>query len=127
MTSCPTAVQVTAMSYVNGLGLDLKRQAQEQQEHLHLEDFKFADLKWAKSSRMSKRWILFSLRIKARFSLPTAQPSMPQCLHQCLCFRMHSFHAPHRRQGPAAGRIRAERRRARSCTERGADAAWGVA
>lgn len=58
-------VQVTAMSYVNGLGLDLKGQSQDMQEHLHLEDFKFSDLKWAKSSRMSKRWILFSLRIKA--------------------------------------------------------------
>ena len=56
------------MSYVNGLGLDVKGQRQEAQEHLHLEDFKFPDLKWAKSSRMSKRWIIFSLRIKVRLA-----------------------------------------------------------
>jgi len=33
---------------------------------VHLEDFKFAELKWAKSSRMSKRWIVFTCRIQAR-------------------------------------------------------------
>jgi hypothetical protein len=56
------------MSYVNGLGLDVKGQRPEAQEHLHLEDFKFPDLKWAKSSRMSKRWIIFSLRVKVRWN-----------------------------------------------------------
>ena len=35
-------------------------------EQVHLEDFKFADLKWAKSSRMSKRWLVFTCRIQAR-------------------------------------------------------------
>ena len=50
------------MSYVNGLGLDLN--SGKGREHLHLEDFKFTELKWAKSSRMSKRWLMFSLRIK---------------------------------------------------------------
>lgn len=54
--------QVSAMSYVNGLGLDLN--SGKGREHLHLEDFKFTELKWAKSSRMSKRWLMFSLRIK---------------------------------------------------------------
>ncbi len=62
---------MTPMSYVNGLGLDVKGQRPEAQEHLHLEDFKFPDLKWAKSSRMSKRWIIFSLRIKVR---PAGRP-----------------------------------------------------
>ena len=33
-------------------------------DNLHLEDFKFTDLKWAKSSRMSKRWLVFFVRIK---------------------------------------------------------------
>ncbi|BDA44647.1 hypothetical protein COCOBI_06-1240 [Coccomyxa sp. Obi] len=51
------------MGYGNGIGLDLAGK-QSTAEHLHLEDFKFSDLKWAKSSRMSKRWLVFSLRVK---------------------------------------------------------------
>lgn len=33
-------------------------------ENIHVEDFRFQDLKWAKSSRMSKRWLVFFVRIK---------------------------------------------------------------
>ena len=59
-------VQVSGgMGYGNGLGLDLAGK-QSTSEHLHLEDFKFTDLKWAKSSRMSKRWLVFSLRVKVQ-------------------------------------------------------------
>ncbi|KAK9826496.1 hypothetical protein WJX81_006495 [Elliptochloris bilobata] len=45
-------------------------------EQVHLEDFKFAELKWAKSSRMSKRWLVFTCRIQEDavyllYALPT--------------------------------------------------------
>lgn len=33
-------------------------------EQTHVEHFDFADLRFIKSSRMSKRWIVFALRIK---------------------------------------------------------------
>ncbi len=49
------------MSCANGIGLDV---ASTPHENLHLEDFRFTDLKWAKSSRMSKRWLVFFVRIK---------------------------------------------------------------
>ena len=44
-------------------------------DNLHLEDFKFTDLKWAKSSRMSKRWLVFFVRIKVHLcgSMPLTQ------------------------------------------------------
>ena len=57
--------QATPMSPPNGIGLDM---ASTSHENLHLEDFRFTDLKWAKSSRMSKRWLIFFVRIKVRFS-----------------------------------------------------------
>ena len=60
-------------AYGNGLGLDLG--GKQTGEHLHLEDFKFTDLKWAKSSRMSKRWLVFSLRVK----VPTPLLLLPCC------------------------------------------------
>lgn len=33
-------------------------------ERTHVETFDFADLRFIKSSRMSKRWLVFALRIK---------------------------------------------------------------
>ena len=54
------------MSCANGIGLDV---ASTPHENLHLEDFRFTDLKWAKSSRMSKRWLVFFVRIKVCFLL----------------------------------------------------------
>lgn len=63
-------------AYGNGLGLDLR--GKQTAEHLHLEDFKFTDLKWAKSSRMSKRWLVFSLRIKVHTpTTPFCSPLLP--------------------------------------------------
>ncbi len=35
----------------------------------HVELFDFADLRFIKSSRMSKRWLVFALRIKVRATL----------------------------------------------------------
>lgn len=35
-------------------------------ERTHSETFDFADLRFIKSSRMSKRWLVFALRIKVR-------------------------------------------------------------
>ncbi len=37
-------------------------------EQTHLEHFDFADLRFIKSSRMSKRWIVFALRIKVEIT-----------------------------------------------------------
>ncbi len=37
-------------------------------ELTHAETFDFADLRFIKSSRMSKRWLVFSLRIKVGLS-----------------------------------------------------------
>ena len=51
---------------------------------MHLEDFKFAELKWAKSSRMSKRWLVFTCRIQAR---------PPPCLLSVLSGRLHDADA----------------------------------
>ena len=56
------------MSCANGIGLDV---ASTPHENLHLEDFRFTDLKWAKSSRMSKRWLVFFVRIKVHSLLST--------------------------------------------------------
>ena len=53
--------QATGMSCTNGMGLDM---TSTPHDNLHLEDFRFTDLKWAKSSRMSKRWLVFFVRIK---------------------------------------------------------------
>ena len=53
--------QAQGLSYANGMGMDV---ASTSQENIHLEDFRFQDLKWAKSSRMSKRWLVFFVRIK---------------------------------------------------------------
>jgi hypothetical protein len=38
-------------------------------ERTHAETFDFADLRFIKSSRMSKRWLVFALRIKVRTQL----------------------------------------------------------
>lgn len=90
------------MGYGNGLGLDLAGK-QSTTEHLHLEDFKFTDLKWAKSSRMSKRWLVFSLRVKVQTTNLTPfllfccvmfntkrRPYSHPWLHCChLCARLH--------------------------------------
>ena len=64
------------MSCTNGMGLDM---TSTPHDNLHLEDFRFTDLKWAKSSRMSKRWLVFFVRIKVR--LPTGTPSSDAVLH----------------------------------------------
>lgn len=64
------------MSCANGIGLDV---ASTPHENLHLEDFRFTDLKWAKSSRMSKRWLVFFVRIKVRFRLDYCSDL------QCIC------------------------------------------
>ena len=61
--------QAQGMSYSNGLGLDV---ASTPHNNLHLEDFRFTDLKWAKSSRMSKRWLVFFVRIKVGSVVPMA-------------------------------------------------------
>ena len=47
-------------------GMGLADGSGNEPEQVHLEDFKFAELKWAKSSRMSKRWLVFTCRIQAR-------------------------------------------------------------
>ena len=47
-------------------GMGLREGGGSEPEQVHLEDFKFADLKWAKSSRMSKRWLVFTCRVQAR-------------------------------------------------------------
>lgn len=47
-------------------GMGLADGSGNEPEQVHLEDFKFAELKWAKSSRMSKRWLVFTCRVQAR-------------------------------------------------------------
>ena len=71
------------MSYTSGLGMDVASPAHD---NLHLEDFKFTDLKWAKSSRMSKRWLVFFVRIKVCpcGSIPLL-PGLAMHLSSCLC------------------------------------------
>ena len=71
-------MQAQGMSYANVLGLDVASPAHDS---LHLEDFKFTDLKWAKSSRMSKRWLVFFVRIKVS-SFPCAVISCDICLQK---------------------------------------------
>ena len=75
--------QAQGMSYSNGLGLDV---ASTPHNNLHLEDFRFTDLKWAKSSRMSKRWLVFFVRIKVGSVVPTIF-IIPACpgLQRCIC------------------------------------------
>ena len=59
------------------MGVDM---ASTPRDALHLEDFRFSDLKWAKSSRMSKRWLVFFVRIKAHLLLSHSFSSAPLCI-----------------------------------------------
>ena len=49
-------------------------------ERTHAETFDFADLRFIKSSRMSKRWLVFALRIKVSVCSGPAHSSCCQCL-----------------------------------------------